>query len=115
MSSAKRAHSRWSVLKKTLIGITAVTLGLYVVIATVQKAQESYRIAQEADALRAEIARLKEENLMLQSELNYHLSDEYIERAAREQLNLVKPGDVLLLVLSPTPTPVPVPAPRGRS
>lgn len=115
MSNARRAHSLSSVLKKAIIGVMAVPLGLYVVTATVQKAQESYRIAQEADALRAEIARLKEENLTLQSELKYHLSDEYIEKAAREQLNLVKPGDVLLLVLSPTPTPVPVPAPRGRS
>lgn len=54
--------------------------------------------------LRGELARLEErrrellkERAQLQELLRYYSSDEYIEEAARRELGLVRPGEVLVL------------------
>lgn len=43
--------------------------------------------------LRLEVALLEEDKLALVSELKFQKSDVYIEREARDKLNLVKPGE----------------------
>jgi cell division protein DivIC len=72
----------------------------------------SYTLAQEEEALRSEIARLRLDNLRLQSELTAVRSDQYVERVAREQLGLVKPGDRPFVVIAPPPAATPVVASR---
>ncbi len=57
-----------------------------------------YEVGQRADALRAEIAALREENADLQKELQYRQSDQGVERSAREQLGWTKAEDTLVVV-----------------
>lgn len=71
----------------------AIPLLLYVAFATTQKALDAYRMGQQARALQTEIIALRDENLLLQREIEEARSNVAVETIAREQLGLVKPGD----------------------
>lgn len=101
-----------------LAAVLAVPLLLYALVATGQKAVDNYRLNREADGLRAEVLGLREQNLALQREIEQARGDTAIETIAREQLNLVRPGDHPVVVLqsasasnaagaSPPPTDTP--------
>lgn len=62
---------------------------------------QNYLLTQQEEAIRAEVLRLREENLRLQRELNVARSDAGIEKVAREQLGLIKPGDTALQIVGP--------------
>ena len=62
---------------------------------------QGYQLSREEAALRADILRLREENLKLQAELKDARSDAAIEAIAREQLGLVKPGDRAIVLVGP--------------
>jgi cell division protein FtsL len=101
-----------------LAAVLAVPLLLYALVATGQKALDNYRLNQEADGLRAEVASLRGENIQLQKQIEQARTDSAIEAIAREQLGLIKPGDHPLVLISPpaqpavAPTPAPTPAPQ---
>ena len=63
------------------------------------KSMDSYRINQRAIEARRENARLEAEIKALQASVAYLSTESYLETAAREKLNLVKPGDKPLVVL----------------
>lgn len=62
---------------------------------------QNYLLTQQEEAIRAEVTRLREENLRLQRELVVTRSDAGIEKTAREQLGLVKPGDTAIQIVGP--------------
>ena len=62
---------------------------------------QNYLLTQQEDAIRIEVMRLRDENLRLQRELNLARSDAGIEKVAREQLGLVKPGDTAIQIVGP--------------
>ena len=62
---------------------------------------QNYLLTQQEDAIRVEVGQLREENLRLQRELNLARSDAGIEKVAREQLGLVKPGDTAIQIVGP--------------
>ncbi len=81
---------------------------------------QGYQLSREEAALRADILRLREENLRLQAELKDARSDWAIETIAREQLGLVKPGDRAIVLVGPPPVaaqakPAEVPTRRSES
>ncbi len=59
-------------------------------------------MAGERDTLRKQIAQLREEIRLLNT-------PEYIERIAREQLGLIRPGEIAVILVRPTPRPTPAP------
>ncbi|MBI2910478.1 MAG: septum formation initiator family protein [Chloroflexi bacterium] len=61
-----------------------------------QQRQEEARLKQEIEAQRAKYDVLKAQKEYLQS-------DEYIEKVAREDLNLIKVGERAVVVLAPSP------------
>jgi cell division protein FtsL len=65
---------------------------------TYQLRREAARLARERDALVRQNAQLREEIRLLQR-------PEYIERLAREQLGLVRPGEIAVILVEPTPAP----------
>ena len=73
---------------------------------------QSYVLALEEAEIRREIEVLREDNLRLQADLVYTRSDRYVEKIAREQLNLVKPGDRALILVGPRGTSTPQALPR---
>ena len=62
---------------------------------------QNYVLGQEESALRADVQRLRETNLRLQAELVAARSDSAVEKTAREQLGLIKPGDQALQIVGP--------------
>lgn len=104
--SSRRLVPRW-------VG-PVVALGVCVVLGTVfggaywdgyQLRREAARLARDRDALRRQNAQLREEIRLLDT-------PEYIERIAREQLGLVRPGEIAVILVRPTPAPAPAPTPQ---
>ncbi|MBI4493304.1 MAG: septum formation initiator family protein [Chloroflexi bacterium] len=108
-----RSTGRQSSVAAMFVALVALPLALYVLYATGQKALESYRMSQDADAMRGEIQDLQQQNLRLQREIEAARSDASVEQLAREQLGLVKPGDRALVIVAPTSTPIPPEPPAG--
>lgn len=71
---------------------------------TYSLAREAARLEQHRRDLIAENQRLREEIQRLQTD------DRYIERLAREQLGLVRPGEIELLIVPPSSPPASGPA-----
>ena len=95
---------------RLIVGL-AVPLLLYGLVATGQKALDNYRLNQEAEALRTEIAGLRSENIQLQLQIEHARTDTAIETIAREQLGLIKPGDHPLVLIDSGATAPPAPTP----
>jgi len=67
---------------------------------------QNFILTQQEEAIRADVARLRDENVRLQRELVAARSDAGIEKIAREQLGLVMPGDKALQIVGPSGAPV---------
>lgn len=69
-----------------------------------------YRLNREAARLETLRRGLEEHNAILREEMKLLQTPRYIEKLAREQLGLVKPGEVAILIIQPPPRPQPTPA-----
>lgn len=74
-------------------------VSIYFVISFYGKSLDSYRINQRAAQARQENVRLDAQIKELQERVAYFASESYVETAAREKLNLVKPGDRPIVIL----------------
>ena len=90
-----------SPVQLTLVVVCVVSI--YFVIAFYGKSLDSYRINQRAAQVRREIARLEAENRQLEAKAASLATDAYVETAARDKLNLARPGDRSIIVL-PAPS-----------
>lgn len=119
---------RPSAIASILYGLFPLLVGagvLFVLVTIGGKAMQGYEMRQEAKAVEQQVDQLKRENRELATELEYYKSDQYIEKVAREELGLVRPGDVPVVIISPgntrtspdllpKATPVPTASPRTR-
>ena len=64
----------------------------------------TYRLRREAARLDREVQVQRRENAQQREEIRRLHTPEYIERLAREQLGLVKPGEIPVILIRPTPT-----------
>ncbi len=62
---------------------------------------QGYLLGLEEDDLRRDVEQLRRENVRLQAAVSDARSDASIEKVAREQLNLVKPGDRPIVLVGP--------------
>lgn len=69
-----------------------------------------YRLNREAARLEALKRTLTEQNAILREEIKLLGTPRHIEQLAREQLGLVRPGEVAILILQPPSRPQPGPA-----
>lgn len=115
-------------LVSVLYGFLPLAIGaaaLFVLVIIGGKAVQGYEMRQEARALEQRIDGLKRENRRMTQELEHLQSDEYIEKVAREELGLIREGDVAIIMIHPegrasaralpvaTPTPMATPAEQG--
>jgi cell division protein FtsL len=68
---------------------------------------ELFRLQREADRLLRMRQSLQQETATLREEIRLLYTPEYIEKIAREQLGLVKPGEISLLIVQPPAPPTP--------
>jgi cell division protein FtsL len=92
-----------------LAAVLVVPLLLYALVATGQKALDNFRLNQEADGLRGQVLDLKNENIQLQQQIEQARTDTAIETIAREQLDLILPGDHPVVVVSDDVQAAPAP------
>jgi cell division protein FtsB len=72
---------------------------------------QNFILTRQEEAIRAEVLQLREENVRLQRELVRARGDSGIEKTAREQLGLVRPGDTAIQLVGPQgPAAAPAPA-----
>jgi cell division protein FtsL len=98
-----------------LAAVLVVPLLLYALVATGQKALDNYRLNQDAAALRAELVNLRTENLRLQKDIEDARTDAAIEKIAREQLGLIRPGDHPMVLVAQGSDAQPQAAPQLSS
>ena len=79
--------------KETLICIVAVALLIYSLTVFAGAGRELDRLKAEAGAAADRLGELEKENSSLQTSLEEGVSDEELERLARERLALVLPGE----------------------
>lgn len=96
-----RRISRW------LISCLILALVVAVSYAFGSSFLQIYRLRREAARLEQVKQDLIEHNAQLREEIKLLHTPGYVERVAREQLGLIKPGEVALLIVRPKP-----PAPR---
>ncbi|MDR7545026.1 MAG: septum formation initiator family protein [Armatimonadota bacterium] len=75
---------------------------------------DGYQLRREVSELMRERDTLRRRNAELRERIRLLHTPEYIERLAREQLGLVKPGEIAVILVQPTPTPSPSPSRAGN-
>jgi cell division protein DivIC len=83
-----------------LAGLAVVLMGLFG-----SAYWDGYQVRREAARLVRERDELRRQNAQLREEIRLLHTPEYIERLAREQLGLVRPGEIAVILVQPTPAP----------
>jgi cell division protein FtsL len=107
-----RQFPRWVKVSAAVI-VLAAAAALFTV-----RYLEVYRLNREAARLAAIKRSLQEQNAVLREEIKLLHTPAYVEKIAREQLGLVRPGEIAVLIVRPPAPPPPArpdPAPRHRA
>ncbi|OUM99454.1 MAG: hypothetical protein BAA04_08785 [Firmicutes bacterium ZCTH02-B6] len=94
-----RKGGRLRVKPRFFVLIGVFFLAVYLVYGYVDGFLRMRAMRAELERVRAEIQRYQELNAQLRAEIEHYNSDEYIERVAREELGLVKPGETPVIVI----------------
>ena len=82
--------------------IVVLTIVLFLVIDFGRRTTAGYYVSQTEKRLEAEIEALLDEQERLKERRDYVQTDAYVEKWAREQAHMVRPGDHRLIVLTPS-------------
>lgn len=108
-------HHSKTISPAQLTLVVVCVVSAYFVVGFYGKSVESYRINLRAEQVQREVAALEVRNRQLQERVAYLATDGYVETAARDKLNLVKPGDHSLIVLPEKPDVAWVQGPPPRA
>jgi cell division protein FtsB len=82
-----------------LVMLLAGCVAALLLVGFVRQSMAEQRIERRAEQIQAEIRQLEADKAQLAGRIAYYQSDEYVERIAREKLNLVRPGDVAVVLV----------------
>ncbi len=86
------------ILRSRVLTLGLLALVVFVAQATWREFGKQQAIRRDIDELHKEYANLKAENDKLTRFLRYYESDEFIEREAREKMNMAKKGEHMVLI-----------------
>jgi cell division protein FtsL len=92
-----------SILNSRFLFIGTVVAAVYIAVNTVHVIARNWQLQQEIATLRGEIELLSAENERLSYDIAYFKTDQYLEQAARQKLNLKAPGETVTVVGSAGP------------
>ena len=101
--SKKRRAPQFS-LTNFLI-VILVTIALFLIVDFGCRAATNYRINNESERLRDGVADIRARHEMLRKRLEYVQGDAYVEEIARTQLKWTRPGETVVVVVTPAGTP----------
>jgi len=102
MSPEPGGRQPFTVSAPHLMLLVVSVVSVYFVIGFYGKSLDSYRMNQREGEVRQQIAQLEAQNRELQDTVDYLQSDAYLETAARDRLNLARPGDRSVVVIAPS-------------
>ncbi len=94
---AKKANKRDKSYTRVIVGCFMVFFIFVVGICVYKQSRELYNLKKEELAVSQQIEAEKNKKLQLENKQSYYESDEYIEKVAREQLGLVKSGELVFI------------------
>lgn len=95
--SGSKSRKRWRVTPR-FWGLAVAVFTMYMAVAYITGFVQIWRLQNEIERVQAEIEMIEAENERLREELAYLMSDEYIEKVAREELGLVMPGETAVIL-----------------
>jgi len=109
-------------LAKGIVIAIGIAVAASVIWAFTQKLMLSHTMRVEERGLEREVAVAETRQADLEGQLEYVQTDEYVERWARVEARMVKPGEVAVVPITVTPEPTPAeaviegtPAPAAES
>lgn len=93
---------------RLIFGVAALIVVYFLATFAVQFVRDR-QLGDQESGVQAEIEEMQQRHDRLTALEEYLNSDEYIETVAREQLGLVKEGEVAFVGISSQPAPTPVP------
>jgi len=84
--------------RKRLISILFLLIGIFLLGNLAQGIFDAWRGRERIQKMRQDLQEIARENETLQQEIQYYQSDEFVEKEAREKLNLVRPGETVIIV-----------------
>ena len=106
----KKRPTQFSLTKAALI--FAMTILAFLGINLTRQAVANYYRSDEVRLLQQTVEASREQEVMLERDLEYVKTDAYVEKTLRELWKYNRPGETLIIVLpTPKPTPTPVPQP----
>ncbi len=84
-----------------LVLAVSIVIIVYLLFSAGGSALDYYRVADDEDRLRQQVAELHSQEQQLEQIREYLRSDEYVEFMARRVFGLVKPGETLVIVKAP--------------
>jgi cell division protein FtsB len=85
--------------------VILVTIALFLIVDFGCRAATNYRINNESEHLRDGVADIRARHEMLRKRLQYVQGDAYVEEIARTQLKLTRPGETVVVVVTPAGPP----------
>lgn len=105
---AARPQPRTTISGAQFVGIIVLTIILLLIVDYGRRVSTGFYIAQAEEQLKAEIAVELTRNAQLKARLEYVQSDEFVEKWAREEGHMARPGDrpfILVTVEAPRSAP----------
>lgn len=87
-----------SIATSRVLFIGVLAIAVYVAVSTIQVIARNWQLQQEIASLRGEIELLEAENERLAYDIAYYRTDQYLEQAARQSLNLKAPAENVTIV-----------------
>ena len=78
--------------------ILGIVFFLVLSASTIRSSFSVLKSKERLDSLNSEVAKLEEDMKKIEAEIEFKKSDEYIEEKARNDLNLIKPGEKVYVV-----------------
>jgi cell division protein FtsB len=106
----------WEARKK-FISFAAIALLVLLMMNMNSRLSEYFRLSGERDKLQTQVVELRATKMLLETQVAYATSDQAVEDWARREAHMARPGDKVIIPLTPVGvTPVPpeevMPTPR---
>lgn len=101
MSSATRKRKPIEFPVAQFVAVIVLSITIFIVVGFAQRAAAGYHVTKEEEKLAAQLAALEENNKALLKKREYVQTDVYIEEIARNELKWSKPGETVIVVLTP--------------